>query len=465
MATRTERSSKRNTYVAAFSNLGTAYNLVNINLAHVVMENEYCGGDNCKDAVTYAGTACIAGTIVGQLTFGYVGDCLGRSCALKLTQVLTILGALMSAFVWAFDKNDPKSVFTALSVVRFVLGVGVGGVYPLAATIAAESSEDTSRGRSVSLVFSMQGIGTLLVPLLGMLFVSIFGSYIDRHAASEQYPGIVWRLLLGVGAIPGIILMFVRTQSPVQSQSAEAPTVTSGPRPRTMTLREALATRAYWPKIFGCAVGWFLFDVTFYGNTLFAPTVLKAVFHEGSASTPLLGPDLDDNLCLQMTILALIGLPGYYVSVLFMDELGRKAIQLQGFIMMTVLYGGLALFLHALQSQAFLLLFIYGLTYFFSNFGPNSTTFVLPSETFPFEVRSSLNGFCAASGKLGAFIGSSGFKPVVNRFGTSVVFSVCAACAVLGALVTVFFVEDRRGRSMEGRSFLAEGSSCDPARA
>lgn len=39
------------------------------------------------------------------------------------------------------------------------------------------------------------------------------------------------------------------------------------------------------------------------------------------------------------------------------------------------------------------------LTFFFSNFGPNSTTFMLPSLTFPDQVRGSLNGISAASGK------------------------------------------------------------------
>ena len=53
------------------------------------------------------------------------------------------------------------------------------------------------------------------------------------------------------------------------------------------------------------------------------------------------------------------------------------------------------------------------LRYFFSNFGPNSTTFILPSESFPQHVRSSLNGFCAAMGKTGAVVGSSLFKPLI----------------------------------------------------
>lgn len=53
-------------------------------------------------------------------------------------------------------NTDPASIFLWLSVTRFVLGVGVGGVYPLSATIAAESSDKKSRGRTASLVFSMQ---------------------------------------------------------------------------------------------------------------------------------------------------------------------------------------------------------------------------------------------------------------------------------------------------------------------
>merc|ERR1711987_29441 len=101
---------------------------------------------------------------------------------------------------------------------------------------------------------------------------------------------------------------------------------------------------------------------------------------------------------------------------------------------MAVFYGFLALFLDDLKSQSVVLLIIYGLTYFFSNFGPNSTTFILPSESFPVEVRSSLNGFCAAMGKVGATVGSACFKPIVNNAGAETVFWLCTICAGLGLL-------------------------------
>jgi len=183
---------------------------------------------------------------------------------------------------------------------------------------------------------------------------------------------------------------------------------------------------------------------------------MGAVFGEEDAKgyTPIIGNDLKDNLCLQLMILALIGLPGYYMSVCFMDKLGRKAIQLQGFCFMALLYGVLGMFLDKLKGDAAPLLIIYGLTYFFSNFGPNSTTFILPSESFPWEVRTSLNGFCAAMGKVGATLGSACFKPIVNGVGPEAVFWLCTICAVLGVLCTATCVEDLRGRGMRGTSFI-----------
>merc|ERR1719359_2175848 len=125
---------------------------------------------------------------------------------------------------------------------------------------------------------------------------------------------------------------------------------------------------------------------------------------------------------------------------------------------MAVLYGCLGLFLNDLKDYSVPLLIVYGMTYFFSNFGPNSTTFILPSESFPYEVRSSLNGFCAAMGKAGATVGSAAFKPIVDASGPVTVFWLCTICAALGVLLTAICIDDRRGRGMKGASFLPSNS-------
>lgn len=444
----------RATIISAVSNLSTAYNLVNVNLTNEIMSNQFCGGDNCKASVATTTTACLAGAIFGQLTFGYVGDWLGRGPALYLTMVMSITGALVSAFAVPLNPRDPTTVFIFLSIARFILGVGVGGVYPLAATVAAEGSSSQNRGRAVALVFSMQGVGQLLVPVVGMLCLYSFGDGVTETKTLMNVKGLSWRLILGLGALPGILLMpFQRNQN-----SSETRVDTS----QMPSMIQALSNRAYWRSILGCAGGWFLFDITFYGNTLFSPSILRDVFHVPEHShAPVIGDDLQHNLCWQLAILALLGLPGYYVSVCFMDRAGRKNIQIQGFAMMAALYAILAAFLEKMEDLPVTLLFVYGLTYFFSNFGPNSTTFILPSESFPWEVRSSLNGFCAAMGKFGAVVGSSMFLPLKAECGPSFVFVCCAICAMLGIIVTVFCIDDRRGQDMMGEGEVSLSSARD----
>ena len=206
----------KNFVISAVSNLSTAYNLLVINVVHVLVENQYTGGSTASSsgAVSMASTACLVGAIVGQLTLGYVGDCLGRPRALQITMALSVLGALASAFAVPLDAARPETIFHFLSITRFVLGVGVGGVYPLSATIASEAASKESRGRTASLVFSMQGVASLLVPLLAMLLVALCGT--PKVDARGDDLGLSWRLLLGLGALPGILL------APFKARSASA---------------------------------------------------------------------------------------------------------------------------------------------------------------------------------------------------------------------------------------------------
>ncbi len=58
--------------------------------------------------------------------------------------------------------------------------------------------------------------------------------------------------------------------------------------------------------------------------------------------------------------------------------------------------------------------FLYCMTNYFSNFGPNSTVSVVPGESFPTRYRSTAFGIAAASGKLGAVVAQVGFGKLVN---------------------------------------------------
>lgn len=88
-----------------------------------------------------------------------------------------------------------------------------------------------------------------------------------------------------------------------------------------------------------------------------------------------------------------------------------------GFFVVAVLYFVLAGAYAPLQSVPWLLITVYGLTYFFKNFGPNATTYVIPGEYYPTEVKATLHGASAAAGKIGAGIAAETFPHAVQEIG------------------------------------------------
>jgi len=83
----------------------------------------------------------------------------------------------------------PFTITMSLALFRFILGIGIGGEYPLSATITSESSEASNRGRNIATVFSMQGIGSLVAALFTFCLVLIFQDSWDA----------IWRIALGIG--------------------------------------------------------------------------------------------------------------------------------------------------------------------------------------------------------------------------------------------------------------------------
>lgn len=85
------------------------------------------------------------------------------------TPNLQVAGAIWSALVF------PPAVYTQLATARFILGVGAGGVYPLAAAVASNAAATTATGgrssdSTVALVFSLQGVAFVSMNLLATVF-------------------------------------------------------------------------------------------------------------------------------------------------------------------------------------------------------------------------------------------------------------------------------------------------------
>ncbi|OQR86457.1 inorganic phosphate transporter [Achlya hypogyna] len=394
----------RRVLVSAVANFSTAYNLAIIGSA-VLMVKETTP-DSDVSAIPAVSACSLIGAIVGQLVFGYIGDALGRRKGMILTLTLTVIGALMSAIL-PYDG----SVYTILAACRFLLGIGVGGVYPLSAASAAEGSSDpVLNNKRVAAVFSFQGWGQLASFLLTYLLLQ---TTLD-HA-------IVWRVLLAAGALPGIVVL----HEAIVSKETGA-FLRNQANPHKMSVWTALKT--YERQFIGTAVGWFLFDITFYGNILFTPVILQGFYGEGASTM---------SETLQFSVLtSAIALPGYYLSLYMIGRMDFKHIQMQGFAVMAVVFLIMGLFYQALLPLKALLFVMYALTFFFSNFGPNVSTFSLPAELFPTEVRVQLNGMSAAAGKLGAAVGAYLYGLIQAQYGVSMVLIVSGVVSVLGFAIT-----------------------------
>jgi nitrate/nitrite transporter NarK len=91
---------------------------------------------------------------------------------------------------------------------------------------------------------------------------------------------------------------------------------------------------------------------------------------------------------------------------------------------------------------------VYGISYFFTEFGPNMTTFVLPGELFPTRLRATGHGISAGVGKLGAFIGVFLFPFLQGTLGLDGTLLLTAGISVAGALLTLILPEPA-GRTLE----------------
>ncbi len=85
---------------------------------------------------------------------------------------------------------------------------------------------------------------------------------------------------------------------------------------------------------------------------------------------------------------------------------------------------------------------------FFINFGPNATTFLIPSEIYPIHLRARAHGLSAAVGKAGAFIGAFFLPLLLNNMGLAYTMAVVAIASFLGIFAT-FLVPEMKGVSLE----------------
>jgi PHS family inorganic phosphate transporter-like MFS transporter len=155
----------------------------------------------------------LLGTAIGQLAFGRLGDRVGRRHTYGIVLMIMMLSSIGCGFSICTTKN---CVLVSLGLFRFLLGFGIGGDYPLSATIMSEFANTTKRGALIAAVSSMQGLGVLTASMVTMTVCWIFDATSDSTPLKTD---IAWRLILMLGAIPAALTFYWRMMMPETARS------------------------------------------------------------------------------------------------------------------------------------------------------------------------------------------------------------------------------------------------------
>ncbi|GAB2266009.1 Low affinity inorganic phosphate transporter 1 [Dionaea muscipula] len=452
---------------------------------------------NVNAAVT--GVA-LCGTLAGQLFFGWLGDQLGRKKVYGLTLILMVVSSIASGLSFG---HEATGVMTTLCFFRFWLGFGVGGDYPLSATIMSEYANKRTRGAFIAAVFAMQGFGILASGVLSLIVAAGFehkykppAFSVDPAASLPPASDYIWRIILMFGGVPAALTFYWRMRMPETARYTAL--VANNAKQAAQDMSKVLQVdlepeeekldkivqddrnhfglftwqfvRTYGIRLLGTTSTWFLLDIAFYSQNLFQKDLFTSIGWIPPAKQMSAIREVY-KVARAQTLIALCGtVPGYWFTVAFIDVIGRFAIQMMGFFFMTVFMFALAIPYHHWQEKAHRIGFIvmYSLTFFFANFGPNATTFVVPAEVFPARLRSTCHGISAAAGKAGAIVGSFGFlylsqdkNPALRDAGYPAGIGKKNSLIVLGVLsflgmVFTLLVPEAKGKSLEEASGEAE---------
>ncbi|KAI8325147.1 MFS general substrate transporter [Martensiomyces pterosporus] len=408
------------------------------------------------------------GCLLGQLVMGRLGDKIGRTTVYSASLMIAIITTIASAFSNSMVKGI--NVFVVLFIWRY--------------------ASVHNRGKMISAVFSCQGFGNVMAPIVGIIITAIFKSSIDDDVLNLDY---VWRLMLGLGCVPGVATLYWRLtmedskrfqmetakaaaanadeevqqekllakQQYAEGRDAESgietptvPAVVSPAKPRrAKTFTQYFSEWKHLKVLLGTSIAWFALDVAFYGINLNSSIVIDAIGFAGDIHKDKPSHFIIRN-CLGNIIINLLGsVPGYWIAVFTIEKLGRKKIQLMGFAALTILYIILGFAYHQILDKStagFIVLFT--LAQLFQNFGPNVTTFVIPGEVFPTRFRSTAHGISAAAGKLGAIVAQGGFMQLKDRGGKNMfinrLLQIFALFMLVGLIVT-FWIPESKGKTLE----------------
>ncbi|KAF9488887.1 putative metabolite transporter [Pleurotus eryngii] len=410
---------------------------------------EQLGSHNYSTTISSLG---FAGTVVGMLIFGYLSDKIGRKFGMMSATAIVAFFSLLSA-ASSGAQGSFGGMLAMLGACRFLLGIGVGAEYPCGSVSASEQSEQEGISRNAQhrwftlATNSMIDFGFVVSAFVPLVLFWIFG---DNHLRA------VWRISLGLGVVPAMAVFVWRL-------SMEEPDRYKKDSMKHAKVPYMLILRRYGVSLAAVSFTWFLYDFIVYPFGLFSSIVVNnitggndsmgvvlgwAVVIKWVLSPAKYGPLSDPS--------SLFYMPGTLGGAFIVDYLGPKYTMITGLLAQAVIGFIMSGAYERLTNNVAAFAVVYGIFLSFGELGPGNCLGLLASKTSPTAVRGQFYGIAAAVGKVGAFVGTWAFPPMIDAFGGSDSvrgntgpFWIGSGLAILSAIITFVFIKPLSHDGME----------------
>jgi len=351
----------------------------------------------------WIGSVNSIGMAVGALVFGLLADKIGRKHVFMITILLFSIGSGLSAFT---------TTLSLFLVLRFLIGMGLGGELPVASTLVSESVAAHERGRIVVLLESFWAGGWLIGALISFFVIPSYG----------------WESALLISAIPALYSLVLRFKLP---DSPRFEKVKAVKKVSVLQNMRAVFAKGYTKRTVMLWILWFCVVFSYYGMFLWLPSVMVMKGFSMIKSFEY------------VVIMTLAQLPGYFSAAWLIERMGRK------FVLVTYLLGTALSAYFFGTAESLTLLIVCGALLSFFNLGAWGALYAYTPEQYPTEIRSTGAGMAASFGRIGGVLGPLLIGSLVTK-GVAIptIFIIFCIAIVVGVLSVIFLGEETKQRQL-----------------
>ena len=381
------------------------------------------------------GSIGLIGMALGAVISGTVADRIGRKKVFTITVLLYSIASAFCALSWNYQS---------LLVFRFLVGFGLGGELPVAATLVSEYAPSRVRGRFIVLLESFWGLGWIAAACIAYFFIPVYG----------------WRMAFLIGALPALYVCLIRLHMPESVRYLLTRGRVDEARQIVLSLEKQLhvpsalftgetepvpvvakaSFRELWKKPFMSRtimlwLVWFGINFSYYGIFMWLPSL---GFQQGFTVVKTFE---------YVLIMTLAQLPGYYCAAWLVDKIGRKY-TLSAFL----LFSGVASYFFGHASTAATLM-MWGSVMSFFNLGAWGVLYTYTPEQYPTAIRALGSGWAAGFGRFGGMAAPMMVGALLARsFGFASVFYMFALVFAAVAVIVLSLGVESKQKDLESLS-------------